>query len=177
MNKFVKNIFAAFVSFLLLLSISILFVLWNFSNDIPDYKFLKSERVSPPLPRPPRRASQDPPGAALPRRWRLLWWRVPAPRRVRNLPHRQQHLHAGRRRAARCAEPARAGLVCVDASPSCSCSLSQRAPAARHGSSGQAGVAHIQARAAVGASVGLIMLFSVIFSMKRPRRLLGPRCP
>tara|TARA_A100001015_G_scaffold211801_1_gene237484 strand:+ start:472 stop:2817 length:2346 start_codon:yes stop_codon:yes gene_type:complete len=47
MNKFIKNIFAAFISFLLLFSFIILFILWNFSNDIPDYKFLKNYK--PPV--------------------------------------------------------------------------------------------------------------------------------
>ena len=47
MNKFIKNILIALVSFLLLLSIVLFAVLWNFSNNIPDYKFLKSYK--PPV--------------------------------------------------------------------------------------------------------------------------------
>ena len=42
MSKFIKNIFITFASILLLLSILTLGILWNFSNKIPDYKFLKS---------------------------------------------------------------------------------------------------------------------------------------
>ena len=47
MNKLFKNILIGFVSFLLLISIIILGVLWNFSNNIPDYKFLKNYK--PPV--------------------------------------------------------------------------------------------------------------------------------
>ncbi len=47
MNRFIKNILIAFLSFLLLLSIFILAILWNYSNNIPDYKFLKSYK--PPV--------------------------------------------------------------------------------------------------------------------------------
>ena len=47
MNKLIKNILIALVSFLLLLSIILFAVLWNFSNNIPDYKFLKSYK--PPV--------------------------------------------------------------------------------------------------------------------------------
>ena len=42
MNKLIKNIIIAFVSFSLLSFIIVLAILWNFSNNIPDYKFLKN---------------------------------------------------------------------------------------------------------------------------------------
>ena len=47
MSKYFKNIFLAIVSFLLLISVLILGILWNFSNNIPDYKFLKNYK--PPV--------------------------------------------------------------------------------------------------------------------------------
>ncbi len=47
MSKIFKNIFLIFVSFSLLFSIIILGILWNFSNNIPDYKFLKNYK--PPV--------------------------------------------------------------------------------------------------------------------------------
>ncbi len=47
MNKFIKNFFIAFISFSLLSLILALSVLWNFSNNIPDYKFLKNYK--PPV--------------------------------------------------------------------------------------------------------------------------------
>ena len=47
MNNLAKNLFIALLSFLLLSLISILGVLWNFSNNIPDYKFLKNYK--PPV--------------------------------------------------------------------------------------------------------------------------------
>ena len=47
MNRFFKNIFIAFISFFLLIAIFLLGILWNFSNSIPDYKFLKSYK--PPV--------------------------------------------------------------------------------------------------------------------------------
>tara|TARA_B100001057_G_scaffold233599_1_gene233827 strand:+ start:2070 stop:4406 length:2337 start_codon:yes stop_codon:yes gene_type:complete len=47
MSKLFKNIFITFASFLLLFSMVILGILWNFSNNIPDYKFLKSYK--PPV--------------------------------------------------------------------------------------------------------------------------------
>ena len=47
MNKLVKKIFIAFTSFLLVFSILVLGILWNFSNNIPDYKFLKNYK--PPV--------------------------------------------------------------------------------------------------------------------------------
>jgi penicillin-binding protein 1A len=47
MNITIKNIFIGFLSFLLLSLIIILGILWNFSNNIPDYKFLKNYK--PPV--------------------------------------------------------------------------------------------------------------------------------
>ncbi len=47
MNRFIKNILIAFISFFLLLSIFLLVILWSFSNSIPDYKFLKNYK--PPV--------------------------------------------------------------------------------------------------------------------------------
>ena len=47
MNKFFKNIFILIASFILLSVISIISVLWTYSNDLPDYKFLKSYK--PPV--------------------------------------------------------------------------------------------------------------------------------
>ncbi len=47
MNKFAKNIFVAFASFSLLLIVFVFGILWNFSNNIPDYKFLKNYK--PPV--------------------------------------------------------------------------------------------------------------------------------
>jgi len=47
MNNLAKNFFIALLSFLLLSLISILGVLWSFSNNIPDYKFLKNYK--PPV--------------------------------------------------------------------------------------------------------------------------------
>ena len=47
MSKFIKKTLIALISFSLLLSIIILAVLWNFSNNIPDYKFLKNYK--PPV--------------------------------------------------------------------------------------------------------------------------------
>ena len=47
MSKLFKNIFIGFISFSLILLIIILAILWNFSNNIPDYKFLKSYK--PPV--------------------------------------------------------------------------------------------------------------------------------
>ena len=41
MNRILKNIFIGLISFLLLLSTIIVTILWTFSNNIPDYKFLK----------------------------------------------------------------------------------------------------------------------------------------
>ena len=47
MNKFFKNILFISLSFLLLLGILVFSILWNYSNDIPDYKFLKNYK--PPV--------------------------------------------------------------------------------------------------------------------------------
>ena len=47
MSKFVKNLFIVFISFSLILTLIILTILWNFSNNIPDYKFLKNYK--PPV--------------------------------------------------------------------------------------------------------------------------------
>ena len=47
MTKFFKNIFVVVLSFFLLISLSILIILWTFSNSIPDYKFLKNYK--PPV--------------------------------------------------------------------------------------------------------------------------------
>ena len=47
MNKFFRNIFILITSFILLSLISIISVLWTYSNDLPDYKFLK--RYKPPV--------------------------------------------------------------------------------------------------------------------------------
>jgi penicillin-binding protein 1A len=47
MNKFFKNILIISLSFILMLSILIFSVLWTYSNNIPDYKFLKSYK--PPV--------------------------------------------------------------------------------------------------------------------------------
>ncbi len=47
MNRLIKNIFVAFLSFLLVFLILIFGILWNFSNNIPDYRFLKNYK--PPV--------------------------------------------------------------------------------------------------------------------------------
>ena len=47
MNKFFRNIFILIASFILLSAISIISVLWTYSNDLPDYKFLKNYK--PPV--------------------------------------------------------------------------------------------------------------------------------
>ena len=47
MSKFIKNLFIVFTSFSLILTLIILVILWNFSNNIPDYKFLKNYK--PPV--------------------------------------------------------------------------------------------------------------------------------
>ena len=47
MSKYIKNILVGFISLFLLISIFILGILWNFSNNIPDYKFLKNYK--PPV--------------------------------------------------------------------------------------------------------------------------------
>ena len=47
MNRFFKNILIILSSFLLLVGILIFGILWSYSNNIPDYKFLKSYK--PPV--------------------------------------------------------------------------------------------------------------------------------
>ena len=47
MRKFFKNIFVLITTVLLLITFTILAVLWTFSNNIPDYKFLKNYK--PPV--------------------------------------------------------------------------------------------------------------------------------
>ena len=47
MNKFFRNIFILISSFILLSAISIISILWTYSNDLPDYKFLKNYK--PPV--------------------------------------------------------------------------------------------------------------------------------
>ncbi len=47
MNKFLRNIFILITSFILLSSILIISILWTYSNDLPDYKFLKNYK--PPV--------------------------------------------------------------------------------------------------------------------------------
>ncbi len=47
MNKFLKKILILSVSFILLSSIFIFSILWTYSNDLPDYKFLKNYK--PPV--------------------------------------------------------------------------------------------------------------------------------
>ena len=47
MNKFIKKILILSASFILLSGIFIFSVLWTYSNDLPDYKFLKSYK--PPV--------------------------------------------------------------------------------------------------------------------------------
>ncbi len=47
MNRLIKNIFIAFTVFFLISGILLLTILWNYSNNIPDYKFLKNYK--PPV--------------------------------------------------------------------------------------------------------------------------------
>ena len=47
MSKFFKNILLAFIGFSLIFSLIVLGILWNYSNNIPDYKFLKNYK--PPV--------------------------------------------------------------------------------------------------------------------------------
>ena len=47
MIRIIKNIFISFLSFSLISLIIVLIILWNFSNNIPDYKFLKNYK--PPV--------------------------------------------------------------------------------------------------------------------------------
>ena len=46
MHRVIKNIFILISSFGLLSAFSVLAVLWAFSNNLPDYKFLKSYKPS-----------------------------------------------------------------------------------------------------------------------------------
>ncbi len=46
MNKFIKNIFILTSSFILLSGILIIVILWTYSNELPDYKFLKNYKPS-----------------------------------------------------------------------------------------------------------------------------------
>ena len=47
MNNLLKNLFISFIGIFLLISVLLLVILWNFSNNIPDYKFLKNYK--PPV--------------------------------------------------------------------------------------------------------------------------------
>ena len=47
MNKLLRNIFILITSFILISAILIISILWTYSNDLPDYKFLKSYK--PPV--------------------------------------------------------------------------------------------------------------------------------
>ena len=47
MHKFLRNILLISISIVLLTSVLIVGVLWTYSNDIPDYKFLKNYK--PPV--------------------------------------------------------------------------------------------------------------------------------
>ena len=47
MQSYIKNFLIISLSFLLLLGVFVLSILWNFSNNIPDYKFLKNYK--PPV--------------------------------------------------------------------------------------------------------------------------------
>ncbi len=47
MNKFLRKIFILIMSFILLSAILIISILWTYSNDLPDYKFLKNYK--PPV--------------------------------------------------------------------------------------------------------------------------------
>ena len=47
MNKFLRNIFILSTSFILLSAILLISILWTYSNDLPDYKFLKNYK--PPV--------------------------------------------------------------------------------------------------------------------------------
>ena len=49
MHKFLKNILIISTSIVLLTGVFIVGVLWAYSNDIPDYKFLKNYK--PPVSR------------------------------------------------------------------------------------------------------------------------------
>ena len=47
MSRILKNIFILLSTLILLLGIGILALLWGFSNNLPDYKFLK--KYKPPV--------------------------------------------------------------------------------------------------------------------------------
>ena len=47
MNKFLRNILIIITSFITLSAILIISILWTYSNDLPDYKFLKNYK--PPV--------------------------------------------------------------------------------------------------------------------------------
>ncbi len=47
MNKYIKNILIVSISLLLLVSVSVIGILWIYSNELPDYKFLKNYK--PPV--------------------------------------------------------------------------------------------------------------------------------
>ncbi len=47
MNRFFKTIIFALISFVLLSTILVIIILWTYSNDLPDYKFLKNYK--PPV--------------------------------------------------------------------------------------------------------------------------------
>ena len=46
MNRIIKNIFLLFLSIGLITGVVLLSILWAFSNNLPDYKFLKSYKPS-----------------------------------------------------------------------------------------------------------------------------------
>ena len=47
MDKYIKNILIVFISFVLLSIVFVVSILWNYSNQLPDYKFLKNYK--PPV--------------------------------------------------------------------------------------------------------------------------------
>ena len=47
MNRFFRNTIISIISLILIISVFILGILWTFSNNIPDYKFLKNYK--PPV--------------------------------------------------------------------------------------------------------------------------------
>ena len=47
MNKYIKNILIVSISLILLISVSVIGILWTYSNELPDYKFLKNYK--PPV--------------------------------------------------------------------------------------------------------------------------------
>ena len=47
MDKYIKNILIVFISFVLLSIVFVVGILWNYSNQLPDYKFLKNYK--PPV--------------------------------------------------------------------------------------------------------------------------------